>query len=242
MIMRLKIFAMSLIGTLLVTAVQIPDNRNVSLFYPQTKAILVPQTTHSYSYTYGTSYTEAGSWNHIYTGYPAARRGEYDTITYSVEYTHTLSGSLITQFKKEVQLELGYSFGVGRAFSISKNSAPLAVGEYVKAYYAKTYNVTPVNQKDLKHTTGWRLIPGSAGQYEYVDYYETDTTTAYAKEAIFPQIKLEYYCVPQTADYSANSRYGNSEDKMSECIRTEIYEYMDGSYQLVYVADEGMDE
>lgn len=240
--MKFKIFAMSLIGALLVTAIQLPDNRNVSVLCPQTKAILVPQTTHSYSYTYGTSYTETGSWNHIYTGYPAVKRGEYDTITYSVEYTHTLSGSLITQFKKEVQLELGYSFGTGREFSISKNSAPLEVGEYVKAYYAKTYNVTPVNQRDFKHTTGWRLIPGSGGEYEYVDYYETDTTTAYAKEAIFPQIKLEYYYVPQIADDSANSVYGNSGDKMSECVRIEIYEYMDGNYQLVYATDEVIDE
>ena len=150
-----------------------------------------------------------------------------------------MSGSLITQFKKEVQLELGYSFSEEREFSISKNSAPLEVGEYVKAYYAKTYNVTPVNQRDFKHTTGWRMIPGSGGEYEYVDYYETDTTTAYAKEAIFPQIKLEYYYVPQIADYSTNNAYENSEGEISNCIRTEIYEYMDGNYQLAHATDVG---
>lgn len=127
-------------------------------------------------------------------------------------------------------------------FSISKNSAPLEVGEYVKAYYAKTYNVTPISQKDLKHTTGWRLIPGSGGEYEYVDYYETETTIAYAKQAIFPQIKLEYYGSIQTANYGANSTYENSEDMVSDCIRIEIYEYIDGNYQLVYVTNEAMDE
>lgn len=86
------------------------------------------------------------------------------------------------------------------------------------------------------------MIPGSGGEYEYVDYYETETTIAYAKQAIFPQIKLEYYGNIQTANYGANSTYENSEDMVSDCIRIEIYEYIDGNYQLVYVTNEAMDE
>lgn len=131
---------------------------------------------------------------------------------------------MAVQIKEKVQGSLGYSFGDTVEFSVSKNSAQLEVGEYVKAYYAKVYDVTPVYQTDNQHTTGWQLV---SGKYEYVDYYNTERTTAYAKEAILPQIKFEYYSVPMF--YSL--------DDTNNCIRTEIYEYIDGDYQLVYTTN-----
>ncbi len=235
MSIRLKIFALSFVGVFLILPMHFLNIGSAVALYSQERAILTPQTTHSYSYTYGTSYTEASSdWEHIYTGYPAARKGEYDAISCSVSYTHTLSGSLALNIKKEVQVELGYSFGKNMEFSISKTSAPLDVGEYVKAYYAEVYNVTPVYQKDLQHITGWELLAGSAGQYHYVDYYKTEYETAYAKKAIFPQIKMEYYNSSQNASYNSYNIHKNNEIIINDCIKTEIYEYIDGEYKLVY--------
>ena len=131
---------------------------------------------------------------------------------------------MAVQIKEKVQGSLGYSFGHTVEFSVSKNSVELEVGEYVKAYYAKVYDVTPVYQTDNQHTTGWQLV---SGKYEYVDYYNTERKTAYAKEAILLQIKFEYYSVPMF--YSL--------DDTNNCIRTEIYEYIDGDYQLVYTTN-----
>ena len=188
----------------------------------ETRAIMTPQTTHSYSKSYGVIYSENSSWINFYIGEPAQRDGEVDTIGHEVSYSHTLSGSLAAEIKDAVQLELGYSFGKSESFSVERSSAELKKGEYVKGYYAKTWSVTPVYQVDSKHTTGWQLIPGSGGEYEYVDYYETDRTTAYARRAIAPKLRLDYF--------SSTTRSGG-------CIKTEIYEYIDGNYQLLYTTN-----
>lgn len=236
------ILGLSLISVLLTSNMPMIDNKvdetaiasqTKTSLTSQTRAILTPQTTHSYSYTFGTNYTEIGNWTYFYTSSPAQKEGEVDTVQYSASFSHTLSGSLAVQIRERVQGSLGYSFGVSETFSVSRSSAALEVGQYIKAYYARAYDVTPVYQVDDQHTTGWQLVPGSGGKYEYVDYYNTERTTAYAKRAIMPQIKLEYYSGSNSTSYNLNGVDEVNGGIINDCIKTEIYEYIDGNYQLI---------
>lgn len=168
------------------------------------------------------TYTEtSGNWALSYEGYPATSAGEYDTATFAKEYTHTFSGSLNLNLKKEIQISLGYSFGTSKEFAVSKNSSALKKGEYIKAYWRKNYNVSQI----LQTTEHRRLteITNSNGQHIQQDVLvSTDKETLYAKEAIMPQIKLEYYI---------NGKLSRSNKEV--ITREEIYEFIDGNYQLV---------
>lgn len=166
--------------------------------------------------------TEA--WVLQYVGNPSTESGEVDTIQFSQSYSHTYSGSLSVPIR-EVELQLGYTFGQSTGFAISKASRPLEKGEYVKAYSRKTYSVSDIHQ----------------AEYYYVlqnGVYTTWTPTgnakiAYGKRAIFPQLKFEYYKVNPTYSLShivENNALVSSEVKPN---RIEIYEANEnGEYVL----------
>lgn len=157
-----------------------------------------------------------GNWIHIYTGHPASRQGEYDTITKDVGYSHTFSGSFAASLLKQLaQASLGYSFGTSVSFSIAKNSAPLKEGEYVKAYYIKNYDVSEITQRELYFNSNNRPV--------YTETGKTQKVTAY--KAIFPKFKFEYY-----------NRNGNkvmSLNALDAPSKVEYYEYRDGEYNKV---------
>lgn len=193
-----------------------------------TKAILVPKRESSWSFTILSTSTESsGSWTLLYVGEPAKRDNETDTISKSIGYSHTYSGALAAPIAKDIQLQLGYSFGKEESFSVSKTSAPLAKGEYVKAYYLKNYEVKYIRQNETIHVYGWETTPG--GGSRYVDYYEPgDTKYMYAKRAIMPKLTLEYYSTNNLA-----AKNCSEEAQSQEPILVEIYEYIDGEYTLV---------
>ena len=192
--------------------------------------IITPQyvgtnTTHSWDYDVGTPTEKAkGSWTHFYTGDPAKRDGEYDTAQHSVSYAHTYSGSFGGDIKKLVQIELGISFTKSEEFSISKNSAPLKKGEYIKAYWIKNYDVYKVKQTDHQHTYGFeQQYPG--GPYEEVDRYVNVVSYVDISKALQPKIRIEYW---------KDGTKLRSIDANDMPERVEYYEYVGGEYLLVY--------
>lgn len=162
----------------------------------------------------------SGSWIHIYTGSPAARNGEYDSVAFSTSYSHTFTGTIGGELKGAIQAQLGYSFGKSVEFGITKNSGSLKKGEYVKAYYQKNYDVSKIKQTDLKRTTGYVF---SGGQYRPVDRFDTITSYVYAKKAIQPKIKLEYWANGRQVRSNSNGRP----------VRVEYYEFINGQYRQV---------
>lgn len=187
---------------------------------------MVPQTTYYWTYTTKSAGTStAGSWKLFYEGEPATQAGESDTATCGVTYNHTYSGSIAAEVKSKIEVQFGYTFGEDEEFSVSKQSRTLAKGEYIKAYYIKTYEDTTVNQTQYKRVRGWQqTTPG--GSYEYVDKTSKTgaTKTATAKKAILPKIKLNYYTSKKTA--------ANVCGLEEMPIATEVYEYINGQYVL----------
>lgn len=183
------------------------------------------QTTHNYTYTYGApkSITK-GEWNHIYTGNPAARDGEYDTISHSVSYSATFSGSFMGDIKSRIQVEFGISFSKSTGFEISKNSAPLKKGEYIKAYWIRSYDSYDVTQKDTKHIYGWEQ-EYNFGPYVPVDRYETVESHVTVEKPLQPKLKIEYW------KNGAQIRSATTENTLE---RIEYFELIDGTYQMVY--------
>lgn len=208
-----------MVASLCIPAFAMGADDTISPYY------LGTQTTHNYSYTYGTptSMTK-GNWTCIYTGEPAARDGEYDTVSHSVSYGATFSGSFMGNIKDKIQVEFGISFSKSTEFGISKNSAPLKKGEYIKAYWIKSYDSYDVTQKDLKHIYGWEL-QGSGGTYVPVDRYETETSHVTVNKPLQPKLKIEYW---------KDGKMERSADAGDTLERIEYYELIGGVYQMVY--------
>lgn len=195
-----------------------------------TRAIFVPIAKYYWLYSTSSAGTEmSGNWYLFYNGYPAAETGEIDTVTVETSYSHTFSGSFAVDVKENVEFELGYSFGKTESFSVSKASRPLQKGEYIKAYYIKSYELTNVFQRELKCVEGWEQQ--ADGTYKYVDYslYTGNTKEAVAKRAISPSLKLEYYKVNITRN--AEGADVNQSSPIPTAV--EYYEYIDGQYVLV---------
>lgn len=186
------------------------------------------QTTHSWSYDYGNpTENTKGSWTHCYTGNPAVRDGEYDTVSHSVSYTSTYSGTFGGSIKSSIQAEFGISFSKGEEFSISKNSAPLKKGEYIKAYWIKNFDSYDVKQTDYQHTYGFeQQYPG--GPYVKVDRYNSVVSHVTVDKAIQPKLKIEYW------KDGKKVRSAGTEDSLE---RTEYYEWTNGAYQMIYGED-----
>lgn len=157
-----------------------------------------------------------GGWHLIYTGAPATRDGEYDTISHEVSYSTTVSASLGYGIKDAVEAQLGVDIGASESFGISKNSAPLKKGEYVKAYYARTYSVSKV------------LVYVLYGSPTNDITSITPIRTRYVYRALQPQVKLEYY--HHYSSSSINSLTANNEN--SKPYKTECYNYVNGKYIL----------
>lgn len=145
------------------------------------------------------------------------RKGEYDTVAFSTSYSHTYSGSFaIPALKVQAEGTLGYSYGVSKSFSISKNSASLKKGEYVKCYSKKNYSVSIINQEEVSFDTNRNPIYKPTGNTKTVNSYR----------AILPKLRLEYY-INGKPSRSAN---GKTDDYM---YKVEIYELNDeGVYEL----------
>lgn len=162
----------------------------------------------------------SGSWVLFYDGEPAGADGEYDSITASTSYSHTFSGSFATGILKGLaEAELGFSFGTQESFSVTKNSASLNKGDYVKGYWRKNYKLFDVYQKELV--------------IKYPDSVEEtgDTKVTTAQKAIQPKLKLEYYNKYGERIHNRNLR--SSELKV-EPYKVEYYEVINGQYVKVY--------
>lgn len=120
-----------------------------------------------------------GGWVHFYTGARASRAGEKDVATGNVKVKRELTGNLKVTYK-QLEGTLGYSANREDTFSVSKVSASLKKGEYVKAYYMKNYTKNKVTQRQYVTTNG-STYPTS--NYAYV----------YSLKPLMPKIKLEYY-------------------------------------------------
>lgn len=182
------------------------------------------QTDHSWSYSYGSPRLKtSGEWNHLYTGEPAQRDGEHDTVSHSTAYTSSFSGTFGGNIKSKIELDLQVSFSKTTEFQVSKNSASLKRGEYIKAYWIKTFDSYDVTQKDLQHTYGFeQKYPG--GPYEKVDRYNTVYSHVTVDKAIQPKIRLEYW---------KNGKRVKSADSEDTLERIEYYEWKNGTYQMV---------
>ncbi|WP_313530521.1 hypothetical protein [Anaerotignum sp.] len=182
------------------------------------------QTTHSWDYVYGSPTEKTkGSWKHFYTGDPTQRDGEYDTASHSVSYGHTYSGSFGGNIKKLIQVEFGISFSKNEEFGISKNSAPLKKGEYIKAYWKKSFNSYDVKQTDHQHTFGFEQ-QGSGGPYVKVDRYKDVVSHVTVDKALQPKIRIEYW---------KDNKKVRSISNGDTLERVEYYELINGKYQLV---------
>jgi hypothetical protein len=166
---------------------------------------------------------EKGGWNHFYTGYPAGRDGERTLVSGSTSYSHTFSGTIYGSLKKKIETSVGYTFNITKKFTISQMSGFLGKGEYIKAYYCRNYDVSKVKQKETLHIYGWEQ--GFGGQYHKVDRYESGKTCyMYAKKALKPKIRLDYW------KDGHKVRSINNKDIL---LKTEYYEYINGEYKLV---------
>lgn len=164
---------------------------------------------------------QEGSWKLLYdgSGAPCRRDGETVSAGSSVTYSHSYSGTLLFPLKAGIQAQVGYTFGDDKTFQAYKTSAPLKVGQYVKAYYKKTYEVTPITQKEYITTKGYETVNGVTRP---VDKTEVKTYNVDCKEAILPVIDLKYFPV--------GTRAGNGEDTP---VASEVYEFKNGEYVLV---------
>lgn len=182
------------------------------------------QTTHSYDCEIGKPIgVLVGKWTHFYTGDPSQRDGEYDSIGHSVTYGHSISGGVAGSVKQKIQLELSISFSKDETFSITKNSAQLKKGEYVKAYWIKSYDEYRVKQIDHQHTFGFEQQE-NFGPYVKVDRYHDEVSYVTVRKALQPKIRIEYW------KNGMQVRSANTEDILDH---VEYYEFIDGEYQLV---------
>lgn len=149
-----------------------------------------------------------GSKQLFYVGDPATRNGEVDTLSYTVSYSNDVSGQ-VNVGSQAISIAVGFTIGKQESFGISKSSAPLNVGEYVKGYYTKKYSRYKVIQEEWAYDYG-------------LEYSVGTTATAWADKAILPSITLEYY---------NSGRSGISSKNINDMpFKTEVYEYIDGSY------------
>lgn len=140
-----------------------------------------------------------GTYELCYVGQPAQRAGEYSTASGSVTVTSGYSGSLKVGIS-ELEAKIGYSTSQTITKTGSQNSAPLDVGEYVRAYVAPVM----VYDKVMQH------------RYYRIDGYTTEETALckpYRCTAV--TIKFEYY--------QSNRSYSLDENNELEPYKTEVY-------------------
>ncbi len=128
----------------------------------------------------------------FYVGAPAERDGETDTCGISVTCSVDVGGTWQVN-KNNVAKSLGVTIGGSITLNASKTSASLRKGEYVQAYYRKTWSIYTVTQEHIKHTTHYTYDE----QGNPTGIYSTDevigTAIGYIYKPIMPQITLRYY-------------------------------------------------
>jgi len=102
-----------------------------------------------------------------------------------------------------------FSAGKTEEWQISKSSAPLNKGEYVKAFAIKTYDRTKVTQRKMHHIPPCKVE--GTDDYAYAN----------ADKAIMPQLRFEYW--------NANGRI-SSLNEIDKPYLVEYYEYVNGEY------------
>lgn len=193
---------------------------NVTVQEKATPSYMGTTRTSSWSYTYSSPCSQTyGDWSLFYSGAPAERDGEYDTVSISKTYSHSYSGGIGGDIR-DVEASLGFTFGSDVTYNVSKNSSSLKKGESIKAYWIKNYDVSTLLSREIIRITGFEL--GWGGQYYPVNRTESgQTRTATINKAIMPRIKLEYY------DSKGNRR------GIESLSRVEYYDYKDGDYRLI---------
>ena len=179
-------------------------------------------STYSFVKNYNQTQTEGG-WILGYTGHPAAKTGEYDSASFGVSYSNSCTGGLNATLTDVIEASLQYTFGKTESWTATKNSAPLNKGDYVKAYWMKTYDVTNITQIETVHHLGWQ---GSTP----VDYYTQNMNTLYAKHAILPKLRMEYYNKNGMYASSAVAPDKTETSSTTTPYKTETYTWINGQY------------
>jgi len=160
-----------------------------------------------------------GSWTYL-GKHTATRAGEYPGFEVSETYTHTFEGTISCSIK-DVEVELGYSFGDSKTFGKTVYSDTLEKGETVKAYWIPTYSKSYIHQREIEY----EMYNG-----EYLKYEPTgETKVAEGLRAIFPDIKFDYIpASSSTSMYTTNKMLNEPKP-----TKTEIYKANDkGEYYL----------
>ncbi len=127
----------------------------------------------------------------IYVGEKAQRDGEIDGFTYSYSRSVTHAGNFSMSIY-DFEVAYGISVGTERSLSISKSSAPLKKGEYIKIYYQEMKKVYPCIQHYIEDT--WHVNYAEDGTPTYSNTERVaKTVIGYIYEPILPRVKIEYY-------------------------------------------------
>lgn len=122
--------------------------------------------------------------------------------------------------KNKVAKSFGLTIGASVEVSASKTSAPLAKGEYIKAYYRLNWKQWTVKQGKHCYVTRYSFDSnGNPTGIKLVDEGVVARATGYLYRPIMPQIKLEYH-------------KGSSARAMSVPYKTEEYVWNGKEYVL----------
>lgn len=134
--------------------------------------------------------TEYGDEENFYQGDPAARDGEIDTISGSIQSSHTYSGTLVSNLKSTIEASIGYTFGTSKTYTFNKQSATLKKGEYVYGYATPYWSKSKVIQ-ELRQT-----ING------IVTTTVLSSKTCYPKKSTGAKLRLAYFTNKGTLKFS----------------------------------------
>lgn len=167
-----------------------------------------------------TSTTNRGSsYSLFYVGEPAGKNGETDSCSITVGGSIQVGGTFEVN-KNKVAKSFGLTIGASVEVSASKTSAPLAKGEYIKAYYRLNWKQWTVKQGKHCYVTRYSFDSnGNPTGIKLVDEGVVARATGYLYRPIMPQIKLEYH-------------KGSSARAMSVPYKTEEYVWNGKEYVL----------
>ncbi len=140
----------------------------------------------------GTPYVSSlSSYQLVYVGEKAQRDGETDSFSYAYSRDVTIGGTFAIS-SKYFEVDYNISIGSNRSYTISKTSAPLKKGEYVKIYYQEMRQVYPCYQYYIEKT--WHVDFAENGNPIFSDTDKViDVKIGYIYEPLMPRIKIEYY-------------------------------------------------
>lgn len=140
----------------------------------------------------GISYVESTSpYKLVYVGEAAQRDGETDSFSYTYSKNVSHGGTFSVPIKK-FELAYGLTIGDERSYSVSKTSAPLKKGEYIKIYYEEMRTVYPCYQYYIEDTWHVNYAEDGGPVYSHTEQ-AVDLKFGYIYEPLMPRIKIEYY-------------------------------------------------